>query len=93
LDKKANYPGGGGGGSSLGTCFAINGKGYICLGINNSLVYNQELWEYNPTTDTWSQKANFPGVARDNAKSFVIGDTAFVGTGTYGSGSDYQKDL
>lgn len=45
--------------------FAINSKGYVGTGINNdeSLLGTKlsDFWEYNPATNMWTQKADFPG--------------------------------
>jgi N-acetylneuraminic acid mutarotase len=91
--SKAKFPGGNYNGCLLGTGFVVDGKAYVCFGINNASVYSNELWEYDPTSNVWTKKANFPGNGRYNAASFVIGDTAFVGTGSEGSSSSYQTDL
>jgi N-acetylneuraminic acid mutarotase len=32
--------------------------------------------------NTWTQKANYPGAARSSAVGFVIGNNAYIGTGT-----------
>ncbi len=90
--QKGNYPGNG---MYAATAFSINGKGYICLGgdaTSNTNGTNQ-LWEYDPTNDTWLQKTNFPGIARYGASCFVIGDTAFIGTGSYCNPNDYLSDF
>lgn len=48
-------------------------------------------------SQTWHQIADFPGVQRDDAISFVIGDTAYCGTGNmpWGNGTIdfYSLDL
>ncbi len=47
--------------------FVVNNKGYVGLGINTvnssdvGATILSDFWEYNPTTNTWLQKANFPG--------------------------------
>ncbi|HTA81721.1 MAG TPA: kelch repeat-containing protein [Bacteroidia bacterium] len=65
-----------------GIGFAINGKGYTGLGFNrNTRTFLKDLRQYNPSTNTWSGMAAFPGASRNNAFSFVIGDTAYVGGG------------
>lgn len=90
--QKMDYPGNG---MYAATAFSINGKGYICLGgdVTGNTNGTNQLWEYEPTTDTWTQKANFPGTARYGASCFVIGDTAFVGTGSYTNPNDYLSDF
>ena len=41
-----------------------------------------DLWEYDPVSDTWIQKASFPGAIRTSAAIFTIGTKAYMGTGT-----------
>ncbi|KPM47434.1 hypothetical protein AFM12_14875 [Jiulongibacter sediminis] len=41
----------------------------------------QDVWAYDPSTNSWSQKANLPS-ARENAFAFSIGDKGFVGGGS-----------
>src|SRR5438094_240091 len=57
--------------------FAINEKGYIGTGG----YYNNDFWEYDPSTDTWTQKADFGGTARFSAAGFSIGSKGYIGTG------------
>ncbi|WP_309614637.1 kelch repeat-containing protein [Flavobacterium sp.] len=66
--------------------FSINNKGYVTTG-QNGTVTRQSTWEYNPITDTWSQKANFGGGNRRVASGFSIGDYGYVGTGRDDSNS------
>ena len=47
--------------------FAIGNKIYVGTGWNNTSYYN-DFYEYDPASDTWTQKANFPG---DALSSFV----------------------
>jgi hypothetical protein len=35
----------------------------------------------NTTSDSWTQKANFGGIARANAVSFSIGNKGYIGIG------------
>lgn len=63
--------------------FSIGSKGYTGTGYDNS-VYN-DFWEYNPTTNAWTQKANFGGVARYGAVGFSIGTKGYIGTGRSGT--------
>lgn len=63
----------GGGPSSFTAGGVINGKAYV--------PSNNQLWEYNPVTNVWNAKANFPGSARVGASSFVINNILYFGTG------------
>ena len=40
-----------------------------------------DFWEYDPTTDKWTKKADFPGGARYDAVGFSIGNKGYIGTG------------
>lgn len=66
------------------TGFAIGDYGYVGLGLKDSSSNNvalDDLWQYDPNTDTWKQVASYIGVARWAATAFVVGDRAWVGTG------------
>jgi len=80
--------------------FSIGNKGYIVNGaadwpIINSLVYTDQVMEYNQATNTWSVKADFPGGPRKGCQAFVIGGEAYVGGGDHGGWThrftDYYK--
>ena len=62
--------------------FSINGYGYMGLGDNVAGKTEDYLWRFDPGTDSWSRKANFPGSARIAPASFVIGDKAYLVTGS-----------
>ena len=40
-----------------------------------------DFWEYNPTNNAWTQKANFGGGVRIYAVGFSIGTKGYIGTG------------
>ena len=42
--------------------FSIGTLGYLGTGEQGS-VYKKDFWEYNPSTNAWTQKADFGGVA------------------------------
>jgi N-acetylneuraminic acid mutarotase len=88
---KANF---GGSPRDGAVSFSINGKGYICAGGTsaNNQGYN-DVWEYDPMNDTWTQKANFPGY-RLFAIGFSIGNYGYMGLGTetnYGLVGDFWR--
>jgi N-acetylneuraminic acid mutarotase len=67
-----------------GISFSIGNYGYIGLGFNPykaPQTWNKDFWQFDPSTDIWTQKANFPGKARFCPASFVIGNKAYVVTG------------
>jgi len=79
---------------AFGFSFVANGKGYAgcgdTTGANNPTA---DMWMYNDTTNTWTQKASFPGGGRDAMFCFMINDTAYVGGGFAGTAgmSDFYK--
>jgi hypothetical protein len=83
--KKANLPG-------LPRSYAfgitIGNKGYLIggwSGPTSGLQYLPDVWEYDPATDSWTQKMNFPGSPKIFAGGFAIGNTAYYGLGYNGS--------
>lgn len=80
--SRAPYPGGFGSGIYFATGFAVSGKGYVCGGKIYASNYSQELWEFNPATNTWTSRAVYPGGTRYGQASFVLNNKAYVGTGT-----------
>jgi N-acetylneuraminic acid mutarotase len=78
--KMANFPGRA---SIAPATFVIGKYAYVITGGETVFVSNflTECWQYNSATNQWTQKANFPGVARYDAIGFAIGGKGFVGTG------------
>lgn len=77
---------GGGQERYLACGFSIHDKGYITLGQGLGSAFMNDLWEYDKVTDSWTQKADFPGGPRRGATSFVIDGIAYVGTGENAQG-------
>ncbi|HXP51339.1 MAG TPA: kelch repeat-containing protein, partial [Bacteroidia bacterium] len=87
----ANYPGAGYYFSPIG--FSIEGKGYVGLGGNTpNGGGSNDLWQYDTTSNSWTQKASLPGTARYDAAWFVIGHKVYVIGGSAG-GSPYLNDV
>jgi PKD repeat protein len=83
--QKANYTGGP---IDLGAVsFSLGGRGYV---INYLISYN-DVREYDPVTNSWTSKANFPGTARAYATGFTIGTKGYYGTGSDING--FYKDF
>lgn len=66
--------------------FSIGNKGYIGLGHYNSGISGEvifgDLWEYDPATNAWTQKADYLGGPSYAATAFVIDNFVYVGSGT-----------
>ncbi len=62
--------------------FSIGNKGYIGGGISDigPPFLQIDFWEYDPLTDTWTQKANLPEY-RCNAAGFSIGNNGYFCAG------------
>jgi len=73
--------------------FSIGDKGYMGLGHINAGGVNiayPDFWEYDKSTNSWSQKADFGGGTRFGAVGFSIGNKGYVGTGTSASYVDFN---
>jgi len=88
--QKADF-GGTARGGAVG--FTIGTKGYIGTGYYNvgSKVYCKDFWEYDPTANAWTQKADFGGTARCTAAGFSIGSKGYIGMASGGI-EGYLKD-
>jgi hypothetical protein len=51
-----------------------------------------DLWEYDPRTNAWTQGPAFSGPARGSAVCFVLGSRVYIGTGT-NSNRDLLRDF
>jgi N-acetylneuraminic acid mutarotase len=59
------------------TGFSLGGKCYMGTGYNAS-TYLSDWWEYDPATDSWTQKASHPGTGIVEAAAFTIGSFGYV---------------
>lgn len=73
----ADFPGGD---RNYAIGFSINGKGYISCGLEGSTA-NMEMWEYDPITDSWTQKTSGPAIGRIHPAFSVVGDRVYLGQG------------
>jgi N-acetylneuraminic acid mutarotase len=65
--------------------FVIGTQGYVATGQsfnNNTMFLTNTLYQYDQASNTWTQKANFPGKARCDAVGTTIGSSGYVGTGS-----------
>lgn len=70
--------------------FSIGEKGYYGTGRTEDGTLLNDFWEFDPSTNTWTQLADFDGTARSRAIGFSLADKGYIGTGN--DGSD-QKDF
>ena len=71
-------------GRRYAAAFALNGKGYVTTGgikDGSTVTYVADTWEYDPASNTWTQKDDYKGGAREGALAFSIGGYGYVGTG------------
>lgn len=69
------------------TGFALGGDLYFGTGNNvdvNNFQTFKDFWRYDIAENKWTAIADFPGVSRTNAISFIVGDKAYVGLGFNG---------
>ena len=79
--QKANVPGVNNE-RAFGVGLTVGTKAYVGLGYDGFTNLKKDWWEYNSTTNTWTQKANFPGIARDACAYFEANGKIYVGGGT-----------
>lgn len=80
----------------LAASFVIGDKAYVGTGLASLpiLVLKKDLWQYDPLTGIWTQKADFGGAPRAGAVAFSVGSKGYVGTGTVNwDGDDYTDDF
>gem|GEM_PF-2795434 len=78
--------------------FVINNKAYVGLGTGSPGEafgpMDRKVWEYNPSTNIWSEKSGFPGDARVAPFSFSVGTKGYVGGGDKeNNGTGFVKDF
>jgi N-acetylneuraminic acid mutarotase len=90
--QKKTYPGGA---SGRMIAFVINNKAYVGLGQfdGTDTGFRDDFWEYDPTTDTWTQKAGFLGKAVEGAAAFAIGGKGYVCLGRVAYNTTYSKTV
>ncbi|HYH55161.1 MAG TPA: kelch repeat-containing protein, partial [Anseongella sp.] len=59
--------------------FVIGDKAYLCGGATPGTL--GDLWEYDPSSDTWEQLEYLEGSARQGAAGFAVGGRGYITTG------------
>lgn len=65
-------------------------RGYVSTGFDGQEKPLNDLWEYNPASGEWLEKAPLPGSPRSYATGFAIHSKLYVGLGN--NGSNYLQD-
>lgn len=88
---RTNFPGDG---RHRATGISIGNRGYIGMGHvngNNATINYSDWWEYDPASDSWTQRANFPTV-NYGAIFFSAGNKGYVGGGAFLNDEFYAYD-
>lgn len=73
--------------ASLGNNSNPGHSGFFAIGSKGYAGGNGQLWMYDPSADTWVQKADFPGIMY-NGVGFSLGEQfGYIGVGSYPNGS------
>lgn len=62
----------------------IADAGYVGAGWNSNGTSYTDFWQYNPTTGSWTQKANYTGSGTRGLTSFVLNNKGYVVGGAFG---------
>ena len=76
---------------SSAVAFVANYKAYVGTG-QGADPYLRDFWEFNSTSNTWTQEADFAGSSRREAAAFGILAFGYVGTGIDSTGT-LKKDF
>ncbi|MFH1937341.1 MAG: kelch repeat-containing protein, partial [Bacteroidota bacterium] len=86
--SKGAFPPGKGRMAAVGV--TMGNRGYIGTGYDLAERALNDFWEYDPFSNTWTQKAPLPGSGRAYAIAFAIHEKIYVGLGN--NGSAYLRD-
>ena len=74
--------------------FSVNNKGYVGTGMSAAIssqgIPLADIWEYNASSNTWTQKSNFPGNSGSGvyfSTAFSINDKGYICGGKWGPAS------
>jgi len=67
------------------TTFVVNGEAYIFAGRDSMRTIYNDLWRYNPETDSWTSLGETPLSPRVNATACTKGDKVYIGLGFNGN--------
>ena len=67
--------------------FSFDNEAYVLTGTDNSLTFG-DVWKYDPSTNSWTQRVNMPGSQRSQALTWVYNKKGYLVTG-YTTGSQW----
>jgi len=66
-------------GRNMSIGVAVNNKGYVGLGCNvDQNINHHSFWEYDPLTDNWTSKSDFPTNFTTDAGAFELNSELYV---------------
>lgn len=80
--QRTNFPGDG---RHRASGFSIGNRGYLGIGHvngNNATINYKDFWEYDPSSDSWTQKADYPTV-NYGAIAFATSTRGYIGGGAF----------
>jgi N-acetylneuraminic acid mutarotase len=93
--KKSNFPGTG---RVKAIAAVVNGNAYVGLGYCREIggfpvaaAYLSDFWMYDPITDKWTRKADFPSKYTNGCTSFVYNNEIYVSFGFNGAGGSPRE--
>lgn len=73
-----------------GIAMTINGKAYVGFGRSRNSPccdFHKQIWEYDPNTNTWTRKSDFPGPGRWGPFGIGVNGKGYMGMGTVDNGA------
>ncbi|OKL38993.1 Kelch repeat-containing protein [Pontibacter flavimaris] len=68
---------------SYATTFTIHNNAYLVGGTNGAPL--NDVWKFDPATDTWTKLGDFKGGMRQAAIGFGVGEFGYIGLGNSGA--------
>jgi N-acetylneuraminic acid mutarotase len=73
-------------GTHRAVAIACGDSAHIYFGTGYKTMSLNDWWEYEPTSDSWTQKKSMPDNGRGNAVAFTLNNRYFVSTGQHFGG-------
>lgn len=77
------------------TAFVVNNRAYVFAGRDSSNIAQNDLWQYDPVTDSWTALGATPLSPRVNATACVLEGKVYIGlgfNGTYKNDTSFFQD-